>query len=361
MRFSLIWATACLALGAESHYAKRGANSEASDLAVTLSVPSSGKATVVEATITNNGKHDLGLLKIGTFLDDRPVKKLTVVDETGAEIPFMGIELSVYYDGLKSEHFKTLKAGSSLTQAIDIASAFDLEPGTYKVFAEGSIPSSSGGSSVTRSASYKSEAISVTVDKPSLSAVKQSSMKRAVVANDTCTPEKLEVTSNAIRNCVTLARAAAADAADVNSARFVEYFKSNETSARKHVSGRLNAVVKECSNTEGGAISVSCTDPFGYCNDGGPLIAYTIWVNGYMVMCPLYYDTLPPLPQTCHKQDHATTTIHEMTHARAVWEGEVSTGDYAYGYENSTALDPSDALYNADNYSLYANAIYLDC
>ncbi|KAM5342190.1 hypothetical protein ACJ41O_015221 [Fusarium nematophilum] len=353
MLFSRVWAAAaCLAIGVESHAAKRGP--ESSDLAVSLKASSSGKPTEIQATIKNVGTTELGLLKLGSLLDDRPVKKLTVVDKNGDELPFLGIELSLYYEGLKAQHFESLAAGSSLTKVIDVADVYDLKPGTYSVFAEGTFDGSD------KSLSFKSEAISITVKKLSTAGVKKLS-KRTKLMNSTCTPEKREATYNGIVNCESLARAAAADAADVQSARFVEYFNSNETSAREHVSGRLLAVAQECSTVYSGETRILCKDDVGYCESDGPLIAYTTWVNGWVVMCPLFYDTLPPLPQKCHKQDHATTTIHEMTHARAVFEQEISTQDYAYGYENSTALDPLSCLYNADNYSLYANAVYLDC
>ncbi|KAK7409655.1 hypothetical protein QQX98_008170 [Neonectria punicea] len=338
-------------------------SSENGVLAVSLAA-SSGETTQIEATITNVGTTDLNLLKLGTILDDRPVKKLTVVSESGRKALFMGIELSLYHDLLSQEHFKKLSAGSSITRVIDVRTMFDLEPGTYSVSAEGSLPIGPAGSIRTKAsqtvASYKSNAISITIDKSSTTNLEKGWSKRTMLQSN-CTAAHHKATIDGIRNCESLARAAAADAADVTSARFVEYFKSNQTKDRQHVSGRLLAVAEECSSSNSGETRVFCQDDVGYCESDGPLLAYTTWVNGYIVMCPLFYDTLPPLPKQCHKQDHATTTIHEMTHARPVYPEEVATNDYAYGYENSTALDPLSCLYNADNYSLYSNAVYLDC
>ncbi|KAK2689354.1 hypothetical protein QWA68_011379 [Fusarium oxysporum] len=339
------------------HY-KHARNSDA--LTVSLE-PVSGQSTQVNVSIKNAGPTDLSLLKIGTILDERPVKKLSLEDENGNEVPFMGIELSLYYDGLNTNHFETLKTGSSIFRVVDLSTIYDLKPGTYSVYAEGSLPAVSEESSKPTPVSLKSEPISVKIAKASSAEAKQQASKRTILQEDSCTADKLELAANSVKNCETLARAAAKDASDVHSARFVEYFKSNETKAREHVTGRLLAVAEECSTSDSGNTRVFCSDEIGYCESDGPLIAYTTWVNGYVTMCPLFYDTLPPLPQKCHKQDHATTTIHEMTHARAVYEQEVSTQDYAYGYENSTALDPLSCLYNADSYSLYANAVYLDC
>jgi deuterolysin len=270
----------------------------------------------------------------------------------------MGIELSLYYDGIKTNHFETLKTGNSIFRVVDLSTMYDLKAGTYSVYAEGSLPAASKESSKQIPAFFKSKALSMKITKASSAEAKQKASKRTILQEDSCTAEKLELTANGIKNCESLARAAAKDASDVHSARFVEYFKSNETKTREHVTGRLLAVAEECSTSDSGNTRISCRDEIGYCESDGPLIAYTTWVNGYVTMCPLFYDTLPPLPQRCHKQDHATTTIHEMTHARAVYEQEVSTQDYAYGYENSTALDPLSCLYNADSYSLYANGTF---
>ncbi|RMJ19296.1 hypothetical protein CDV36_000990 [Fusarium kuroshium] len=362
MLFSQALASAVfLAIGAESHAPVNARSAETAGLAVTLS-SSSGKATEVEVTIKNGGSNELSLLRVGTILDERPVQKLVVVDGAGEKLPFQGIDLSVYYEGLESKHYEKLAAGSSITRLVDLSSVYDFKPGTYSIFAEGTLPSVSGASKEPNSISFKSESLSITVKETSSAEVKQTLSERSLVITEDCPADKLKANLDGVRNCETLARAAAADAADVNSARFVEYFKSNETEAREHVSGRLLAVAKECSTTDSGDTRVLCRDDLNVCETDGPLIAYTTWVNGYIVMCPLFYDTLPPLPQKCHKQDHATTTIHEMTHARAVFEDQApATADRAYGYENSTALSSVDAMYNADSYSLYANAVYMDC
>lgn len=330
--------------------------------ALTVSLePVFGQTAQVNVSIKNDGPTDLSLLKIGTILDERPVKKLSLKDQSGNEVPFMGIELSLYYDGLNTNHFETVETGSSIYRIMDLSTMYDLRAGTYSVYAEGSLPAASKESKKQIPVFFKSKALSTKITKASSAEAKQKASKRTILQEDSCTAEKLELTANGIKNCESLARAAAKDASDVHSARFVEYFKSNETKTREHVTGRLLAVAEECSTSDSGNTRVSCRDEIGYCESDGPLIAYTTWVNGYVTMCPLFYNTLPPLPQRCHKQDHATTTIHEMTHARAVYEQEVSTQDYAYGYENSTALDPLSCLYNADSYSLYANAVYMDC
>ncbi|RBR25645.1 uncharacterized protein FIESC28_01608 [Fusarium coffeatum] len=355
--FQVLTLVAQLTVGVQSHNPYRRAQ-ESNDLSISLAqVP--GKPSEVKATITNNGDSDLSLLKIGTILDERPVKKLTVTNENGDDVPFMGISLSIYYDGLKTKDYEHLAAGSSISRTVDLSVTHDLKPGTYSVFVDGSLPAVSGKDKKSTSIKIRSSPISVKISKASSAKAMQS--KRAIVESEGCEADKLEANQNAVKNCVSLAKAAAADAADPQSARFVEYFKANDTESRNHVSGRLLAVAEECADSKSENTRVFCKDDAGYCESAGPLIAYTTWVNGYIVMCPLFYTWQGPLPTQCHKQDHASTMIHEMTHARTVYEQEVSTQDYAYGYENSTALDPLSCLYNADSYGLYASAVYLDC
>ncbi|KAM0287331.1 hypothetical protein ACHAO9_007735 [Fusarium lateritium] len=358
--FQKLALVAYLAIGVQSHSPFHKHTRQSNDLSIALT-PVRGSPTQIKAAITNNGAADFSLLRIGTILDERPVEKVKLMDEDGNTIPFKGIKLSLYYEGLRAKDYEVLSAGSSIVRTVDLSTMYDLEPGTYSVHAEGTIPSISVEIGESTSISFKSQAISIKIDKASLAELKQKASKRTILQEDSCNAEQLKATADGVRNCEKLARAAAADASNVHSTKFVEYFKSNETQAREHVTGRLLAVAEECATSDSGNTRVFCGDELGYCESDGPLIAYTIWVNGYITMCPLFYETEPPLPEKCHKQDHTTTTIHEMTHARAVYEQEVSTQDYAYGYENSTALDPLSCLYNADQYSLYANAVYLNC
>lgn len=53
----------------------------------------------------------------------------------------------------------------------------------------------------------------------------------------------------------------------------------------------------------------------------------------------------------------ATTTLHEYTHAPAVFSP--GTEDNAYGYSASTSLSSSAAVLNADTYALYANGKFI--
>lgn len=255
------------------------------------------------------------------------------------------------HEALESQHFETLKPGSSVKRIINIASAHDLEAGTYTILADGSVFAAEKKSTL----SYKSNTITVSIKEPSTAEIRETLEKRTVFDGADCTDEQRTATANGIKNCEKLARAAAADVIDPKSTRVFEYFKTNSSETRALLNHRFLRVADECSRTDAGDTHVLCTDMYGECTANGPLIAYTVWVNGYVTLCPMFYETRPPLPEACHKQDHATTLIHEMTHARAVFEPDVATQDLAYSYENVTKLDTDHALNNADSYSLYAN------
>ena len=88
-------------------------------------------------------------------------------------------------------------------------------------------------------------------------------------------------------------------------------------------------------------------------------MAYTYPSRNTISNCNLYYETLPGLTNRCNDQDQATTTLHEFTHAPAVYNPNAV--DYGYGYYAATSLDSEAAILNADSYALYANALYIGC
>lgn len=204
--------------------------------------------------------------------------------------------------------------------------------------------------------SFSSNTISIDVDAGLAAAVTKAitfkGLQERTNIRDGCNTTELAASTLALSNCESLALAAAADAADPSSARFVEYFGTNSSETRQIVHDRLTAAAKECSTTDSGISTYYCYDYYRVCEIDGPLNAYTAWDMDIVVMCPLFYNTLPPLPPACHKQSQATTTIHEMTHCEEVYSPH--TNDYVYGYNESVALPPERSLNNADNYSLYA-------
>ncbi|KAK1461338.1 metalloproteinase [Colletotrichum melonis] len=361
MLWRKVLALAPLAAIASGHLNAHGIRYSKRDstLEVTLTPVVSDSGAEVSATFKNTGSLDLNLLKVGTILDDKlPVQRVSIVDESGNAVSFRGIEPSIQYDALKAIHFESLPAGGSVTVSIDAAKVYQFtQSGTCSITAEGIIPIALAPSTdfSQPAVAFKSNTIQVDVD---ADAAAKSLVTAALIERTNlqpgCNATTLDTSAKALANCQALALAAAADAGDPSSQRFVEYFGTNSSETRNIVVTRLRNVAQECSSTTSGVSRYFCYDYYGVCELDGPLNAYTAWDVNTMVMCPLFFG-LPPLPVGCHRQCQATTTIHETTHCEAVYAPH--TDDYAYAYNASVALPPERALQNADNYSLYANGL----
>lgn len=162
----------------------------------------------------------------------------------------------------------------------------------------------------------------------------------------------------ALDTCTGLATAAQQAALSGPDAKMVEYFDSATAATRTRVAKTFGRIATECGAASGnssakGSISTQfCTDVLANCNDQQGILAYTVPSRSIMVSCGIYFNQLPALETTrCHGQDQATTTLHEVTHLRAI-EG---TNDFAYGYRLATKLDTKTAVENADTYALFAN------
>jgi deuterolysin len=144
--------------------------------------------------------------------------------------------------------------------------------------------------------------------------------------------------------------AAASSAALSNTAKVNEYFKS--TSVGSQVAQVFGRVISECGSTSSGVSRTYCSDVYGACSSN--VLAYTLPSGSYIVNCPLYFSAIPATTNTCHAQDQATTTLHEVTHLTQI----KGTQDLGYGYSAATRLSSSQALNNADSYALFANGEY---
>ncbi|KAK8069802.1 Deuterolysin metalloprotease family-domain-containing protein, partial [Apiospora phragmitis] len=322
---------------------------------------SHGDVAEIVATITNVGAKDLNLLVVGTILDTKlPVERLAVSDEAGVEVPSKGIHISLEYEALTSEHFEPLKAGASLQTIIDGTSVHSLDSagGTYIFEARGLLPYAPAPSTqLSGSAAYQSNALRlrlpVVPNAPRAAAPSSPPLDRRAKLQPGCSAAEEADMRAALANCQKLALAAAADAADPASGRFVEIFRTNASETRRTVVNRLTAVAGECATADSGASRLFCYDYYNVCEVYGPLVACSVSSGpDTMVVCPLFWER-PGLTEECHKQDHATTILHEATHSGGVYSPK--TNDYAYSYSNITKLEPWFALNNADQYSLYAN------
>jgi deuterolysin len=227
--------------------------------------------------------------------------------------------------------------------------------GTFKVSSYGAIPFAPHGSTELsgQAIPYSSNELEVLVDGAAAARVPRAFVpldKRTTIQSD-CTSTQRSNTLTALEKCQRLATAAATAASSGSAAKFNEYFKTTSSSVRGTVAARFQAVAKECSSSTSGATSMYCTDVYGACD--GNTLAYTSPSDNAVVNCPVYYSYLPVLSSSCHGQDMSTTTLHEFTHAPAVFSP--GTDDNAYGYSAAAALGSAQAVLNADTYALYAN------
>ncbi|KAL9033199.1 MAG: hypothetical protein Q9180_006074 [Flavoplaca navasiana] len=329
----------------------------ASDVVVTLS---SVGGSVVKASIKNNGKETLKFLKSGTFLDSAPVDKATVFKD-GNPVTFTGVLARVKTADLTDEAFVSLAPGATLENTFELAAVTDLTAGgPFEVIAEGAVPLASAGSTELSGSqvSFRSNKLSITVDGSAAARVAPAVHlldDRTLVTS--CSGSPGTVLRTALANSQRLSTAAANAALSGSAAKFQEYFKTTAASARNTVAARFRGCATQSGSTTGGGTRYYCGDPYGYCSPN--VLAYALPSQNIIANCPIYYSGLPALTSQCHRQDQATTTLHEFTHTPATYSP--GTQDNGYGYSAATALSPAQAINNADSYALYANAIYVGC
>ncbi|KAI0121180.1 deuterolysin metalloprotease [Xylariales sp. AK1849] len=309
--------------------------------------------TAVKATVTNTGAEDLKIFKIGTFLDSAPVEKVKVFQGESA-VPFAGIRLRVTNAGFTEDAFQTIAAGETVESLFDAGELHDLSAGgDFSLVSSGVLSYAEANSTeIAGAVPFSSNSVSATVNGVEARDVQMAFISKRTKVQSDCTGAKLTAQDKAISNCAALAKAAAS-AATSNTAKVVEYFKSS--SASSTLVTVFNKVASECGSTSSGVSKQYCTDVYSSCSSN--VLAYTLPSGSYMVSCPLYFNDLPALTKTCHAQDQATTTLHEVTHLTQI----KGTQDLGYGYSAATKLSASQALNNADSYALFANAIYAGC
>ncbi|KAJ5873730.1 uncharacterized protein N7529_002160 [Penicillium soppii] len=352
MRFAAI-STALLAL-AQQACALPLEVEENSALDITLSHVSD---TRIKAVVKNSGSEDVTFVHLNFFRDSAPVKKVDVF-KNDAEVTFEGIKRRFRLQGLTSEALTSLAAGETFEDEFDIATTSDLSGGgALTLRSSGLVPIVTDGA-VTGYLPYRSNDLKIEVDGAKASRVLKAIKPLDRRTVETCSDSsKKTALDKALKNTVSLANAAAQAALSGSSTKFNEYFKTTSTATRQVVAARLKAVAKEASSTTSGSTKHYCTDVYGYCETN--VLAYTLPSLNVIANCDIYYSYLPALASTCHSQDQATTTLHELTHAPGVYSP--GTEDNGYGYSAATALTSAKAVLNADSYALYANAIYLGC
>lgn len=254
--------------------------------------------------------------------------------------------------------FVPLASGQTIEVTVEMAALHDLTSGgDFDVVAQGAVPYAlEGTTELTGDALSFLSKVKVNVDEAKAALVPRAiNLEKRSALQSGCSSSQRTATVNALANCQRLASSAASAASSGNAAKFNEYFKSTTTSVRNTVAARLRAVASECGSSTSGATRYYCTDVYGYCESN--VLAYTLPSQNVVVNCPLYYSALSALTTTCHAQDQATTTLHEMTHAPAVYSP--GTLDNGYGYAAATRLSSSQAVNNADSYALYSNGMLM--
>ncbi|KAG5915061.1 hypothetical protein E4U61_005061 [Claviceps capensis] len=313
--------------------------------------------SAVKATITNNGKTDLKVFKTGTIFDDAAIQKAQITREDGNEVPFQGIRQRISAQNLDDAAFEHIPAGQSVAVTFNVGDVHDLSSGgTFNIRSSGIMQfASQNNNQFIGSVPYTSNSIRAEIHGPKAASIHEAFRvsKRSTTQRD-CRGSKYTASMRALRNCAKLA-AMAQYAAQTNSRKVYEYFKSSTPGTRYQVALVFNKVAIECGATNRGVSRFYCTDLYNGCSRG--VLAYTMPDLGYQIYCDLYFRTLPSVTYTCHNQDQASTTLHEMTHLRAI----ADTSDYAYGYQSIMTLGTAYALNNAESYSLFANAVLSKC
>ncbi|KAI1039448.1 hypothetical protein LB505_002667 [Fusarium chuoi] len=312
----------------------------------------------VKAVITNNGKSNLKLLKVGTFLDTAPVERAQVFSAEKKTVPFDGVRIALDTTQLDETAFQSIPSGNSYEVEFDIAEFHDLSAGgKFSVLSSGALSFAQENSTeLIGSVPFYSNRLDAEVDGPQAFSVRTAfHQKRAQVQSD-CSGSKLQVTQAALSNCARQASAAQEAASNGPAAKVEEYFKNSDAATRSTVADVFAKIAAECGSTNAGDTRYYCTDVYGACQNG--VLAYTVPGGNYMAYCDLYFERLPATTSTCHAQDQGNTNLHEMTHLNQI----KGTSDYGgYGYNFIQSLTAEQNINHADTYALFANAVSLGC
>ncbi|KAK2014626.1 deuterolysin metalloprotease [Colletotrichum eremochloae] len=314
--------------------------------------------TGVKISVSNRGKKALRLFKPGTILDKAAIEKVAVFSDD-ERLPFDGVRLRIAPQKLwTGEAFQTIKRGQTVQINFDFGQMHDLgNRSVYELLVNSGIPYAKDNTTeiagVIPITSNTLKVKDVDAKKAALTRMAfHQSIKRTAVQSD-CQGGDLDKVNLALSNCATLAQQAAN--ATSNDTRMAEYFKDTSDEARYNVTDVFNKIADECQNSTEGVAQQYCGDIYKSCSPG--VLAYTVPAYSYMVNCPLYFSALPSLTTSCHGQDQATTTLHEMSHLLQI-KGTLDYG--VYGYDAIKTLDASQNLNHADTYCLFANAVNLN-
>lgn len=315
--------------------------------------------SLVKAIITNTGKNDLKVFKIGTIFDTAPTEKVKV-KSAGQQLGFEGIRLRIDHENLEDSDFQKIPAGKSVEVIFDVAETHNLSNGgDFDVVTAGILQyAEAADHKLIGSVPFSSNTLTSAVNGLEAAVVRNSIFaryeKRTKVQSD-CTGDRLKAGKAALSSCASFSQAASKAASSGPAAKLDEYFKSSTSATRKRVAGVFDKVARECGSTTAGVSTFHCKDSGNHCQPR--VLAYTVPSQSYMAYCDIFWNNLPSTTTSCHRQDQATTVLHEVTHLSQI----AGTGDNGYGYDNIRKLSSEKSLTNADSYAMYANAIHSNC
>ncbi|ETN46451.1 uncharacterized protein HMPREF1541_00635 [Cyphellophora europaea CBS 101466] len=314
-------------------------------------------AAGVGMKVTNTGGEALNLLTYATLLDEGPVNKLRVTKD-GEVMPFTGVVFNYDLASIPDEKFWALAPGESTETVVDVASLYALEGGVYTISASDVVEYAELNSTeIAGVIPYESNELEVEITAEEIaqhSRAVASLDKRTEVSQ--CSGSEGAALEAAIEYTVGLATNAATAASSGSSSKFQEYFRTTSSSTRSNVASRFRAIAQEASSLTSGNTQYFCGDVLGACQQG--VIAYTQPASNIIANCELFYS-LPATSRGCGDQSQAATVLHEFTHAPGIFPP--GTEDFAYGYAAATRLSSTQAVNNADNYALFADAIDNNC
>lgn len=269
-------------------------------------------------------------------------------------VPFNGIRLHLITTNIKEDAFRTIGANESIQAEWDPAEVHDLSAGgrfDYRV--SGQFLVAAPNSTVITGSIPFNGTLSSEVNGTTASGIRQgyqAQIKRSKMGD--CNADQIPKLRAAELACNKLAlKAAKVTELNTGGAKhyLTKYFKSANAATRTALEEVFQKAALECT-PEGKNAEMQCDNIRKKCN--GNMYAYTVvdlrfkWI----VYCPEYFTELRLQTNTCHENDRALTTLHEVTHVPLI----KGTKDHVYNYPAVTKLNRTQALDNADSYALFA-------
>ncbi|KAL4894485.1 Deuterolysin metalloprotease family-domain-containing protein [Aspergillus ambiguus] len=310
--------------------------------------------TTVKAEVTNIMNEKLRLVRSGSLFDPLPTRKLHLTAKDRSAPPFTGVVVEYITSHLSDDGFLDLAPKQTVETIFNAADSYQLSPGTeYSAIAQGSMEYALGNNTNRTSGFSSFPYVSNTILLTTPKTLESTLSTRSTLIS--CTDEYNKIVQDALVRTAEMARAAASDARNSTSSLFQKYFMTNNQEDRNSVADRMEAIATEA--TTKGKLSYFCQPTSDdYCASNVAAITYPS--SSKVVNCPGYYQS-EAVSDICGYLDQAAISLHEFTHATAVYSP--GTEDLAYGATAVLGLSSSQAMNNADSFAYYASSVYLGC